>query len=291
MKYAKMHGAANDFLLVNGEGEERDWNALARAMCERNLGAGADGLLVALPSPSAHAKMLLFNSDGSAAEMSGNGVRCFAKYVVEEGLARPEGDDLAVETGAGRILVRLLRDAGSVAGASVDMGPPRFAAREVPVAVEMAPPLLDVSVAVDGARYGVACLSMGNPHAVHFLQTPVDAFPLASVGPRVEHHPLFPARVNFEVARVLDRGHIESRTWERGVGETRACGTGACAIMVSARLKGLVDDAVEVREPGGVLTLRWDGSGSVLLSGPAAYVYRGDWPEAPRDRAIEKRMR
>jgi diaminopimelate epimerase len=120
---------------------------------------------------------------------------------------------------------------------------------------------------------------MGNPHAVHFVETPVAGFALASVGPRVEHHPLFPARVNFEVARVLDSGHIESRTWERGVGETQACGTGACAIMVSARLHGRVGDAVEVREPGGVLTIRWPGSGNVILSGPAAFVYRGDWPD------------
>jgi diaminopimelate epimerase len=119
---------------------------------------------------------------------------------------------------------------------------------------------------------------MGNPHAVHFVDTDVADFPLATVGPRIEHHPLFPARVNFEVARVLDRGHIESRTWERGVGETLACGTGACAILVTARLHGYVDDAVAVREPGGTLELRWPGEGHVFLSGPAAFVYSGDWP-------------
>jgi len=207
-------------------------------------------------------------------------VRCFAKYVVEEGLALPDGEDLSVETGAGRIVVRLLRSGSTVTGATVDMGPPRFAPKEVPVAVAMAPPVLDLDLKLDGASYGVACVSMGNPHAVHFIGAPVAEFPLASVGPRIEHHPLFPARVNFEVARVIDRGHIESRTWERGVGETQACGTGACAIMVSARLKGLVDDAVAVKEPGGVLTLLWDGAGHVSLSGPAAYVYSGDWPDS-----------
>ena len=281
MRFAKYHGAGNDFILVDGRGAERDWPALARAICQRNLGAGADGLIVALPSQTAAARLRLFNADGSEAEMSGNGVRCFARFVVEEGIARPDGDDLHVETAAGPIVVRLRRrpDGGGVVGATVDMGPPRLAPRDIPVAVEAAPPILDLALLVDDAVYSVSCVSMGNPHAVHFVQTPVADFPLREVGPRVEHHPLFPARVNFEVARVLDRGHVESRTWERGVGETQACGTGACAIMVAARLRGLVDDEVEVREPGGVLTLRWPGEGSVFLSGPAEFVYRGEWPD------------
>jgi diaminopimelate epimerase len=279
MKFAKLHGAGNDFIVVDGTAIDRDWSRLAVAICERNTGAGADGLIVARPSSNEAVRMLLYNADGSAAEMSGNGVRCFAKYVVEAGLATPVGGGLPVETGAGRIVVQLAYEGGRVSGASVDMGPPRFAAVEVPVAVDQAPPLLDLPVALDGASYAVSCVSMGNPHAVHFVTTAVDAFPLATVGPRVEHHPLFPARINFEVARVIDRSHIESRTWERGVGETLACGTGACAIMVTARLHGFVDDAVEVREPGGTLSLRWDGAGHVFLSGPAAFVYEGDWPD------------
>ena len=159
------------------------------------------------------------------------------------------------------------------------MGEPRFAAAEVPVAVEASPPILGLPLEVEGETLSLNCVSMGNPHAVHFLDAPVRQFALASVGPRVEHHALFPARVNFEVANVIDRGHIESRTWERGVGETQACGTGACAITVTAHLLGLVDDVVEVKEPGGVLTLRWPGSGSVQLSGPATFVYAGDWPD------------
>ena len=279
MRFAKLHGAGNDFFVVDGKDQQRDWSALAAAMCERYTGAGADGLLVALPSTRAHAKMRLFNLDGSEAEMSGNGVRCFAKYVVENGLATPDGDSLSVETGAGTIVVRLIREHGSVVGATVDMGPPRFEPREVPVAVERAAPVLNLPVPVNGASYDVNCVSMGNPHAVHFIHQPVAGFPLREIGPLIEHHPLFPARVNFEVAQILDRGHIQSRTWERGVGETQACGTGASAIMVSARLHGLVDDVVEVNEPGGVLTLRWDGNGNVFLSGPAAFVYSGDWPD------------
>lgn len=280
MRFAKYHGAGNDFILVNGAGQRRDWSGLAVAMCERNLGAGADGLIVALPSRGAAAvAMRLFNADGSEAEMSGNGVRCFARFVVEEGIARPEGDDLSVETGAGLIVVKLQRRGETVVGATVDMGAPRFEPREIPVAVEAKAPLLELPVPIDGASYSVSCVSMGNPHAVHFVEAPVTDFPLREVGPRIEHHALFPARVNFEVARVLDRTHIESRTWERGVGETQACGTGACAIMVAARLRGLVGDEVEVREPGGGLTLRWPGRGSVFLTGPAAFVYRGEWPD------------
>jgi diaminopimelate epimerase len=159
------------------------------------------------------------------------------------------------------------------------MGQPRFEAQEIPVAIEAAAPLKDVSVQVDGRSLSVTCVSMGNPHAVEFVSTPVDAYPLETVGPKVEHHELFPARVNFSVARVIDRTHVESRTWERGVGETLACGTGACATFVAARLHGLADARIELRQPGGALTLEWDGEGEVFLTGPAVEVYEGDWPE------------
>jgi diaminopimelate epimerase len=280
VRFAKYHGAGNDFFLVDGNGLDKDWGALSLAMCERHVGAGADGLIVALPSVNrAHARMRLFNADGSEAELSGNGVRCFGKFVVDTGLAKPEADELRVDTGAGDIIVRLERSGGEVTGATVDMGPPRFKPDEIPVAVERTPPVLDLQVAVDGQDYAVSCVSMGNPHAVHFVDSAVAGFPLADVGPKMEHHPLFPARVNFEVAQVVDRNHIVSRTWERGVGETQACGTGASAIMVSARLHSWVDDVVEVNEPGGILTLRWNGSGNVYLTGPAAFVYSGEWPE------------
>lgn len=280
MRFAKYHGAGNDFLLTDGREVDRDWPLLASASCDRNFGAGADGLIVAVKPEREAVRMRLFNADGSEAEMSGNGVRCFAKYVVETGISAPAGDHtLRVETGAGLIVLELVFEGETVTGARVDMGAPRFEASEIPVAVESPPPIMGLPVTVDGRPYDVTCVSMGNPHAVHFLAGPVDDFPLASVGPKIEHHSLFPARVNFEVAHVLDRGHIQSRTWERGVGETMACGTGASAIMVSARLHGLVGDRVEVREPGGVLTLEWDGAGHVFLTGPAAYVYEGNWPD------------
>ena len=280
MRFSKYHGAGNDFILVDGAGLDKDWNALSMAVCERNLGAGADGLIVALPSENeAHARMRLFNADGSEAELSGNGVRCFAKFVVDSGLAKPDGDELHVDTGAGPIIVKLERTGSTVTSATVDMGAPRFEPEQIPVAVQRTPPVVDLPVDIDGSQYVVNCLSMGNPHAVHFVDSAVSGFPLRDVGPKMEHHALFPARVNFEVAQIVDRNHIVSRTWERGVGETQACGTGASAIMVSARLHGWVDDVVEINEPGGVLTLRWNGSGSVLLTGPAAFVYSGDWPD------------
>ena len=279
MKFVKMHGAGNDFLLVDARNLQRDWATLSVAMCERNFGAGADGLLLAENAPGGGLLMRTFNADGSEAEMCGNGVRCFAKFAVEEGLAKPDGDDFAIQTIAGPILLQLQRRGGEVIGANTDMGPPRFEPSEIPVAVEMPAPVLDLPVTVDGRSYAMSCVSMGNPHAVHFLDTAVDDFPLREVGPKVEHHALFPARVNFEIARLIDRGHIEARTWERGAGETLACGTGASAIMVTARLKGLVGDEVEIKEPGGVLTLRWNGAGNVFLSGPAAYVFSGDWPD------------
>jgi diaminopimelate epimerase len=279
LRFSKYHGAGNDFLLVDGAAGARDWPRLAAAMCERNLGAGADGLIVALPSETTHAKMRLFNSDGTEAEMSGNGVRCFAKFVIENSLAQPEGDNLRVETGAGEVVLELQRVGAEVIGATVDLGAPRFRPDEIPVAVEREAPVLDLAVPVNGHDYVVNCISMGNPHAVHFLSGGVAEFPLREVGPKVEHHALFPARVNFEVAQVIDRSRIVSRTWERGAGETQACGTGAAAIVVSARLKGLVDDVVYVSEPGGVLTLRWGGAGNVFLTGPAAFVYSGEWPD------------
>jgi diaminopimelate epimerase len=276
-----MHGAGNDFLFVDGRDAARDWPALARAMCDRNFGAGADGLIVAIEPERAAARMRLFNADGSEAELSGNGVRCFAKFVIEHGIAARTGPTLDVETGAGVVSLDLVREGGRVTGARVDMGAPRLEASEVPVAVERPAPVLDVPLEIDGEALSLTCVSMGNPHAVHFVEGPVAQFPLGRIGPQVERHALFPARVNFEVARVMDRSHIESRTWERGVGETMACGTGAAAIMVAARLHGMVEDRVSVAEPGGTLVLEWDGRGHVFLTGPAAYVYSGEWPDQP----------
>jgi diaminopimelate epimerase len=278
LPFTKMHGAGNDFIVIAPDGEERDWPALARRMCDRHFGVGADGILLVLPSDVADLRMRIVNADGSEAEMCGNGARCVAKYAVERGLVPSER--FRLETGAGVVAVEAVRDAGgAVTSARVSMGRPRFFPSDIPVSIEAEPPLRNVSLTVDGQTVAVTILSMGNPHAVHFWARPVPAYPLAQVGPRMEHHPAFPNRTNFEIARVLDRGRIEARVWERGVGETLACGSGACAVAVAARILHLVDDLVEVALPGGTLTVEWDGAGDVLLSGPVEEVFAGTWPD------------
>ncbi len=286
MHFTKLHGTGNDFIVIdarergaNARDREADWPKLAEAICDRHLGAGADGLLLVYISDRADLRMGLFNADGSEAEMSGNGMRCFVKYAVDRGLMKLRDGVATVETLAGVISAEVTLAAGRVGSVRVTMGRPRFAPLEIPVAIEAEPPLEDVAMNIDGQTFAVTCLSMGNPHAVHFIHEPVEHFPLAEIGPKAERHALFPQRVNFEVARVLARDRIDVRTWERGVGETLACGTGASAVMVAARLRGLVDDRVELREPGGVLTLEWAGGDSdVYLTGPAVEVYEGEWP-------------
>ena len=279
MKFTKLHGAGNDFVLVDALSLDRDWAKLAVAVCDRHFGVGADGLLLVLPSDSADLRMRMYNPDGSEAEQCGNGVRCFVKYAIERSLVSLQEGAMTVQTAAGVLTTQATVTEGRVDSVRVAMGRPRFAPQEIPVAVEAEPPLTDLSLEVDGQTLAVTCLSMGNPHAVLSWTQPVDAYPLEMIGPKVERHPLFPNRVNFEVARVLSRDRIEARVWERGAGATLACGSGAAAVMVAARLQDLVDDRAEVRLPGGTLTLEWDGKGEVYLTGPAVEVFEGEWPE------------
>lgn len=277
-----MHGIGNDFVLIDGRGlPSADWGAMARALCDRHRGVGGDGLLLVLDSAVADFRMRMFNPDGSEAEMCGNGIRCTAKYIYDRGLLRRES--LAIETKAGvkQLRLRTIADStrragGAVEAVTVDMGKPRLAGRDIPVALDMAA-VMDYPLTVADIPLALTCLSMGNPHAVAFLEGDPAAFPLATIGPQVEHHPFFPQRVNFEVCRVLDGGRIAARVWERGAGETLACGTGACAVAVAARLKGLVGDSVRIELPGGALELEWDGVGEVRMTGPAAFVFRGVW--------------
>ncbi len=272
-----MHGAGNDFLIVESQGEERDWESLARAMCDRHYGAGADGLMLLLPSERADIRMRLFNSDGSEPEVSGNGVRCLVKYAVERRLATPTEGCVTIEAIHAVLEAEVFTEVDAVTQVRLSMGRPRFAPQEVPVLAEMEP-VLGFPLQVDGEHILVSCVSIGNPHAVLFLQNAVDAYPLERVGHLVERHPAFPERVNFGVAHVIDRGRIDVRVWERGAGETLACGSGCCAAMVTARMHGLVGDRVETRQLGGVLTVEWDGEGDVYLTGPAEFVYEGNWP-------------
>ncbi len=279
MKFTKLHGAGNDFIVVDARDQSRDWSKLAIAICDRHTGVGADGLLTVNTSDIAALRMGLYNSDGSEAELSGNGMRCFVKYAVDRSLVGVDGGVVTVETLAGVIPTEVHLEDGKVTSARVNMGRPRFAPQEIPVALEAEPPLTNVTLDVEGTSLSVTCLSMGNPHAVHLSDEPIAAFPLDVIGPQVEHHALFPQRTNFSVAHVRSRTQIEARTWERGVGPTLACGSGSSAVIVAAHLAGLVDDEVAIHVPGGVLELTWDGQGEVSLSGPVVEVFEGEWPE------------
>lgn len=260
MDFWKLQGTGNDFVLVDDRaGEARDWAEIARAMCDRHYGVGADGLLLVQRSAIADYRMVMHNPDGSVAEMCGNGLRCFARRLfdgVERGRQR-----LEVETGAGVLTV-------SRVGAQsfrLAMGTPSFDG-----------PGHGQPFALSAGGLPATYVSMGNPHVVHFVDA-VDQVDLATLGPRVERSPEFPQRVNLHIAQVVDRSHLWMRTWERGAGLTLACGTGACATAVAAMLRGHVDPEVHVRVPGGELDLAWDGATEVYLTGPAEPVFRGSW--------------
>ena len=274
-----MHGAGNDYVYVDARGQERDWPALSVAMSDRHLGIGSDGLILALPSDKADLRMRMFNADGSEGEMCGNGIRCLVRFAFDNGMVETDRAPVRVETLAGVLDVTPLQDDGQgMVGARVLMGEPRLSPSEIPVAIEGVDVVIDQPLEVAGREFRMTCVSMGNPHAVVFMDESVDEFPLTEIGPMVEHHPLFPARVNFEIANVLNGGSvIKTRVWERGSGITMACGTGACAVQVAARLNGLAGDRATIALPGGDLTVEWPGEGEVVLEGPVATVFDGEW--------------
>ena len=286
MDFTKMQGAGNDFILVETGSVDQNWSQIAIAMCNRHFGIGGDGLLLLLPSDKADFQMRVFNPDGSEAEACGNGLRCLAKYSLYKGLANPRAHQILVETVAGIRMVRIHKAGGKVTKIQVGMGAPKFGVKDIPVAIELGKgnsvdikPILNYPVAIEGRELLLDFVSMGNPHAVYFAQYPVSDFPLSQLGPRVEQHKIFPNRVNFEVARVINQQQIEARVWERGVGETLACGSGACAVAVAARLHGYIDNKVDIKLPGGILDVEWDGIGEVFLGGPAEVVFTGKWAE------------
>ena len=280
MKFTKCHGAGNDFVVIDARSLDLPWDDLARKMCDRHFGVGSDGIILVADSRDADLRMRMFNPDGSEAEACGNGLRCFVKYAVDHGLVTvPE---FAVETGCGVRHVRVSAVSHNrVTEAQVGMGAPCFSPDEIPVSVAgLEQPILALKLFAFDRTIPVSLVSMGNPHAVAFLEESVGEFPLGSVGPAMEHHEVFPARINFEIARVLGRHDIEARVWERGAGETLACGSGACAIAVAAQLLGHCDPGVHVHLPGGVLTITWQGPGhEVLLRGPVQQVFTGEWPD------------
>jgi diaminopimelate epimerase len=280
MRFAKCHGAGNDFVVIDARSLDVVWGELARKMSDRHLGVGADGIIVILTSETADLRMRMFNPDGSEAEACGNGLRCFAKYAVDYGLVADSHFTVETEGGIREATV-FFGTEGTVSEAEVTMGAPRFAPEEIPARViGCTAPVLNLELEVLDHAMPVSLVSMGNPHAITFLTEGVPQYPLTVVGPAMEHHHVFPSRVNFEIARVLGRQEIQARVWERGAGETLACGSGACAIAVAAQLLGYCDAGVRVHLPGGVLTVTWNGGDSeVLLRGPVEQVFQGEWPD------------
>ncbi len=283
--FLKVQGAGNDFLLIDALGDnahlnEIDWSALAPRICDRHFGVGADGILIAQDTDVAAAKMVIVNSDGSDGEMCGNGFRCFTKYLVERAGMTPNDGALAIETGAG-VLRADLSDMTSdaVDRVRVDMGRAWLQADEIPVVHEGPAPILHHEVELNGQTFDLTCVSMGNPHAVWFTDDEVDDFPLTEIGPLIETHPDFPRKTNVEIVNVLAPDRLKMRVWERGVGITLACGSGACAVLVAARLRGLADSAATVSLPGGDLEIAWDGlddpAASVFMTGPASFSFEG----------------
>ena len=278
-----MQGAGNDYLYIDARSIDADWPSLAREMSDRHFGVGGDGIILILPSRVAQLRMRIFNADGSEGEMCGNGIRCVAKYAVDRGIAQLNGSGLLVETGAGVKTVEPRLEGDRVVGARVAMGKPELDPEGVPVmlnnpsAERIGEAVVNHPVTIGETRLKLSFVSMGNPHAIAFIDQPVDQFPLRDMGPQIEHHPMFPKRVNFEIANVLDRSHIRARVWERGSGLTLACGSGASAIAVASRLLGLTDETVDITLPGGALMVTWDGHGDVYLEGDAVEVFEGEW--------------
>ena len=286
MNFTKMHGTGNDFIVVEGgpaDADRTNWPEVARAACDRHFGVGADGILVIRPADDAALRMQIFNPDGSEAEMCGNGIRCVAKYAVERGLVQEtaggNGAGLPIETLGGLMTVWPQNGGagGAIEAVRVGMGAPILEPGRIPVAVNAPAPVQNHLLEIGGVSLILSFVSMGNPHAIAFIDTPVADFPLETIGPMVENNPLFPERMNFEIVNVRARDSMTVRVWERGAGLTMACGTGACATVVAARIAGLVDDYVTVELPGGSLTIEWDGNtdNQVYMTGPATTVYAG----------------
>ena len=274
-KFTKMHGAGNDYIYVNCfEEKVEDINATAKAVSDRHFGIGSDGLVLICPSDKADFRMDMYNSDGSQAEMCGNATRCVGKYVHDRGLT--DKTEITLETLAGIKILRFnLNDRGEVQTVQVNMGEPELVPKNIPIDSEL-DRFIQEDVTVDGKTYKVTGVSMGNPHAVTFIDD-TDSLEIEKIGPKFENHPLFPRRINTEFAQVVDSKTIKMRVWERGAGETLACGTGACATFVAANLSGLVGDEADLVLLGGTLHIKWDKADNcVYMTGPAEFVFDGE---------------
>ena len=277
MHFTKMQGAGNDYVYVDcfSEPVPQQPDALARRISDRHFGVGGDGLILICKSQQANARMRMFNADGSESEMCGNGVRCVAKYVYEHGLCRRE--TLQIETGRGILNLKLEVTAGRVERVRVDMGEPILAPALIPTTLP-GNMVVNADLQVGGKTLCVTCVSMGNPHCITFVDELSDDWVLG-VGPKVETDPHFPRRVNAEFVQVLSRTEVRMRVWERGSGETLACGTGACAVCVAGALSGRTERKILAHLLGGDLELHWTEDGHVHMTGPAVEVFSGEWVE------------
>lgn len=283
MQFIKMHGIGNDYVYVDcvRNPTPADPPALSRVVSDRHFGIGADGLILVCPSDKADARMRMFNADGSESEMCGNGLRCVAKLVYDHGIARKPR--LKLETGRGVLTVDLEVKQDKVSRVRVNMGEPILVSAQIPTTLPGDPPV-NAPLTVGGTRFDVTCVSMGNPHAVvyagddYFRTEPRDL--VAEWGPKIEHAPEFPRRVNAHFVKVHSPSEVTMRTWERGSGITLACGTGACAVCVAGVLTGRTGRKLLAHLPGGDLELEWSESdNNVYMTGPATEVFRGEWPD------------
>jgi diaminopimelate epimerase len=279
IRFTKMEGLGNDYIYLNNFAEqipEERFPALSIAVSDRHFGIGSDGLIVILPptSPAYDFRFRMFNADGSEGEMCGNGIRCFARYCYDRGLTKKTV--LKVETKAGTIIPEIQLNAdGTVAGVRVDMGEPRLRRSLIPMAGADSERVVDEAFTVDGRTYQITAVSMGNPHVMIYVDD-VDAVDLEVIGPKIEHHPLFPKRINAHFVQVISPSELKMRTWERGSGVTLACGTGASAVLVASHLLGHTGRGALIHLPGGDLQIVWDEATShIFKTGPATFVCDG----------------
>lgn len=275
MKFTKMHGLGNDYVYVNClEEKVENPQEVSRMVSDRHFGIGSDGLILIKPSEIADFRMDMYNADGSQAEMCGNGIRCVGKYVYDYGLT--DKKSISVETLAGIKYLDFVIEDGKVSFITVDMGEPELYSKSIPVISEN-DKVIEERIEAAGREWKMTCVSMGNPHCVVFIDEPVKDFPLEQVGPAFECHERFPKKINTEFIEVLDRKTVNMRVWERGSGETMACGTGACASAVAAILCGYTEDEITLHLLGGDLIVRWDKENNrVFMTGPAAVVFDGE---------------
>lgn len=274
MKFTKMHGISNDYIYINGA-TEKIYNPsdVAIKLSDRHTGIGSDGIVMILPSKTCDFRMRMFNSDGSEAEMCGNASRCVGKYVYDKGLTKKT--KVSLETLAGKKILNLHVVDGKVDMVTVDMGEPILRGTDIPTIFDL-PTVVSQPIVVSGKKILTTCVSMGNPHSVVYVED-VDSLDLEKIGPSYECHPAFPHKTNTEFVEIISRNEVKMRVWERGAGETMACGTGACAVAVASVLNGFTDRDVRVKLRGGDLQIKWDDDDNhVYMTGPATTVYEGD---------------